>query len=400
MLAQSPAGGVGIGLLFLTTLAACIVLGLYTLTYAARCLRVVLQGTSAGLDAVPWPDEPFFDWMWEGLHLVIVGLVCVVPAGIAARALRTIWLPEEDVLRNALLGAPLFWLLFPVAVLSSLSGNSRWFVLRPAIVGGLFRLFPATVGFYFLTAVLFGGALALWYGTYDGDTMLWLPIAAVITGAVVLIYSRLLGRLGQLIVHLPPRRRRKPPSPLPRRPGGKFKGVEVHDPWAIPNEIIQEPPREPEAKPRNPYAPPTPDEIEPYGLAGEAAKPAARPAARRKRKLQVDGPPESPYEVDGYVVEGEPIEKDLAPPAPPELPTESEEEAPNAPPKLGENFSTRRDGRTSEQPVPAHPFLQGVWSFPIYFHCRPHWFGLSLWWLIVGGLLVMLRSFFVQLVGL
>jgi hypothetical protein len=388
MFAQGPAGGVGFGLMFLTTLSACLILGVCTLAYAARCLRVVLQGTAAGLDEVPWPEESFLDWLWEAFHLLGLMALCLVPPGIAARSLRHDWLIDDDLLRLAVLAVPTFWSLFPVMVLSALSGENSWAIFRPTIIGGLFRLFWGTLAFYILTAFVLASAVAAWYGVYVEGILLLLPLAAVLSGAAVLIYARLLGRLGQLIAHLPARPKRRPQ--LPQRRPGRLKPLEVRDPWAIPNELIQEPPRPPEPGPRPAWSPPRPDEIEPYQIAMEAPKP---PRPRRKRRGVA---PQTPEEVERSGLGNPPANHQSAGR---QRPTEATDHRPppNAPPQTKESMAATSDGRTADPPPPAHPFLTGVWSFPVYFHCRSHWFGLSFMALVVGGLGALLQTLFAHL---
>jgi hypothetical protein len=384
------AGGVGFGLMFLTTLSACVILSVYTLAYAGRCLRVVLQGTAAGLDEVPWPEEPFFDWLWDAFHIVALGALCLVPPGIAARSLRQVWLRDDPLLRLVLLALPTFWLLFPIMVLSALSGAHRWMVLRATIIGRLFRILPATVGFYLLTGFVVVVAVVPWYGVYSADYPMLLPVAAVLSAAAVLIYSRLLGRIGQMIAKLPSRLRRPRRRPvMVRRRGGKLKGLEVRDPWAVPNELIQEPPRAPGDKPRPAWSPPRPDEIEPYSIAMETAPTVSKPPLE-KRKRRGQGAPQTPDEVEGYGLQPQQA-KEPFPPTPPSI------EVPNAPPQPRESLAAVPSLRTTDMPLPTHPLMSGVWSFPVYFYCRPHWFGLSFWLLIVGSLGVSLQSLVVQL---
>src|SRR5438105_3729958 len=57
--------------------------------------------------------------------------------------------------------AGLFWLFFPVSLLSSLSASSRWFVFTPTLLPRLALRPGSVVAFYLWTApVLLGGTLA------------------------------------------------------------------------------------------------------------------------------------------------------------------------------------------------------------------------------------------------
>ena len=64
--------------------------------------------------------------------------------------MRKDWLPDQDALRFVILAVPGLWLLFPVALFSTLSGSSRWFVLRPIVVWKLLRVAPSTFAVYVL----------------------------------------------------------------------------------------------------------------------------------------------------------------------------------------------------------------------------------------------------------
>ena len=180
---------------FVFTLVAALILSLIVVAYAMHCLLVVVRDTADGKDEVIWPAEPFQDWAGGALHLVVVIGAWLAPVGLLARALRKDWLPDQDALRFLLLAVPGLWLLFPVALFSSLSGSSRWFVFRPVVVWKLLRVAPSTLAVYILSAVLAAGAAALGYAAIFSGWALLLPVAAAGGAAAFLIYARLLGRL-------------------------------------------------------------------------------------------------------------------------------------------------------------------------------------------------------------
>jgi hypothetical protein len=111
--------------------------------------------------------------------------------------------------------------------------------------------------------------------------------------------------------------------------------------------------------PRGPKAPPPDDESEAYTLGPE--EPAGEPV-RTPPDVRVPPDEKKPDERPGTVVKdlGERV---VLPPEPP--------------------------------PMPAHPLLSGIWTFPGYFYCRGPWFALSIWFLIFGGALVMMKTFFI-----
>ncbi len=105
-------------------------------------------------------------------------------------------LPYDPILRFLLLAIPGLWFLLPVALLSSLSASSRLFVFRPVVVWNMLRLAPSTFVVYVLSALLAELIAALAYVTLIRGWLVVAPVAALATATALLIYGRLLGRLG------------------------------------------------------------------------------------------------------------------------------------------------------------------------------------------------------------
>ena len=123
-------GSAGEAIFFMLLFVSLIVVGLYVLAYTAHCVLVVVQETGMGQDEVTWPSEPIQDWLGHAVLFVELLGIWLVPAGMAARMLRNVWLPDEGVLRVLLLAGPGLWLFFPIGLLSSLSASSRWVPFR------------------------------------------------------------------------------------------------------------------------------------------------------------------------------------------------------------------------------------------------------------------------------
>jgi hypothetical protein len=395
------AGAVGNAIIFFFSLIGLVVCMLYFLGYAANCLLVVLQGTSSGQDEVTWADEPVFDWLPRALHIVAVGLILLAPAGIVARSLRHNFLPDQPLLRFALLAGPLFWLGFPICVLSALAGLERWVIVRWRVIANLLRMFFSTLAFYFLTALILIAVGFSWYGALLVQPFL-LPVACLATGAGVLIYSRLLGRIGWLIAQREPvKPERSSPSQGPRAKGkskppgqrrrkGPLREVQVEDPWAVPeSESIPEPP--PGRRPS--YLPPPVHEQERYGVADEDAP---RPGPRPKRRGRFE--PETPYDVEAYQVGPEPPVRPpiIAPPDPPSSPsTEPDEDAEEKPASGRISAYDRRLLEPTAPPYePPIPLFSGVWTFPFYSTCHAPWFRLALWSFLAGLMMLSMLGHF------
>src|SRR5207244_9363470 len=117
--------------------------------------------TAAGNDEVRWPHDPLVDWAWKLFYVGWLMSVWLVPAMIVARFWAAGSPPETAFAKTAGMVAFLFWLFFPVTLLSSLSASSRWFIFSPAIVPRLAERSGSAVTFYLLTlSLLMPGALA------------------------------------------------------------------------------------------------------------------------------------------------------------------------------------------------------------------------------------------------
>jgi hypothetical protein len=381
----------GPAMMFISLLLAEGLLGAGVLIYAARCFGVIVEATAAGDDQVTWPDEPMMDWLGRALHLCWLVAFWLVPVAVLLRLLRH-FNPEGSPVLFLLAPVLLFWLLFPVSVLSSLSAHSRWVFFRPALVGGLFRVFPATAAFYFVTALLVGGLAALGWVTFVSGWFLLIPVLAAGAAAGLFVYARLLGRLGLVLgqIEAPEVPQTEAPAaerPRPRRPPRKrrpVRGVKTVDPWAVP-EPEEETPPEPSSS------------VEGYGVAHEeSARPAAKPPAEGRRKKKP--------RPKGYAMSGE------EPPPLPETPLDGflpvGEESPDVEgavrrdrPKDLPARSARREQPTRRpaEPALAHPFLQGVYTFPWYPNSLAPWLVVAGGVLGVGLLAQAMLSFWAQL---
>ncbi len=194
--------------------------------YAAGCMFAVVHDTAGGADEVDWRGELFFEKLRNGV--VVLGLLALalVPAGILARSLRMPLL---------LLAAPAAGLLFPpifLFTMRSRTAGGRWGLARP---GQAWRLLPAWMAFLAASLALLAGVVALWHLTFRGYG-LWLTFLAAGAGsAALLIYGRLLGRLAFLIGELEWKKVKPKKRSTPRRsPRG-----ESSDPWAVPPEAAE-----------------------------------------------------------------------------------------------------------------------------------------------------------------
>jgi hypothetical protein len=390
-------GAAGHLLIFFAVTIGQILLSLLVFSYAAYSFLHVFIDTAAGNDEVRWPGDPMLDWILKVWYLLWLLAIWAVPAFLVLALLGI----SGQSFVVFLVG--FLWLIFPITLLSSLSASSRLVIFRPVIVRLLLK-HPATLaGFYAITGILLVICVGLFCASVlpegsflppvmEGDPRhrprrlpiergTLLPVAAVAGAIGLLIYARLLGRIGWLISRHPsgdvpeegrpeeadqvetfdpwstpdeerkaeresepPRNRRTPPL---RSKKSKTKGrSHVQDPWAVPEEEPPAPvaplPAKTKSLPEDPYGPAEGS----YDLApADAPRPPVEPVATVN---PFDESPE-PYAVA-------PAPETAPPPVPAPAPevTKLEEElaAPRLPP-----------------PAPVRPLVSGVYSFPFYQAC-------------------------------
>jgi hypothetical protein len=337
------------------------------LVYAAHVFVTIAQQTASGLDEIVWPKDPWYDWIGKALHLGWLVVFWLVPLGLLIKVIG----PKSLAASAALyVGVPaaLFWLLFPVTLLSSFSAGSPWVLFRPEALGRMARGSSATVGFFLATAPLcLAGGAALYFTLADARIYA-LPVLAT----VLFLYARLIGRYSRLLGRVRLKGGKSKADPEVRRAA---KGAIVEDPWGTPAEgAKKERPKKKKKKPaataHDPWAVPEGpaeaeagrgEEVDTYGIAKDEAAP--RPAERRK-----------PPPVEGYDVSPEP------PPArPKEVPLDG------SPP-----VELRRI--EAETPLPDRPLIDGVFTFPWHWANLPAWLALTLMFLAWGVVYAMMQS--------
>jgi hypothetical protein len=89
----------------------------------------------------------------------------------------------------------IFFVLFPISLLSALEANSIWAPLTLPIVTSLFRWCWCWLMFYTLTALIAAGLVAAVVYAGESGTDWLLLLLGPLVAAAILIYFRLLGRL-------------------------------------------------------------------------------------------------------------------------------------------------------------------------------------------------------------
>jgi hypothetical protein len=337
-------GGAGNVIIFVSMFALGAMSGALLLMYTAYCFFVVVDDTIAGLDEVVWPGEAVGDWLIRGAVLAWLVLVWLAPLGMFLKSAAPD-LFQEDPEVVVLAAGVMLWLFFPIGVLSSLGGGSRWAFFRPKILPGLVRVAPTALGFYATTALLITATLVLWYEALTRSGLLIL-VASAVGAASLLIYARLLGRVAWCLNRLRPFKRRRSPT-RKKETAPPVGPLEVEDPWP-------EPPRKKKKK-RKASPEPSREAPEVYGLATDEA---------------AASPPPVLVPLDGYA----PVDEPLPPQPAPDLPEAS-------------NLDKRLAERTPQAVVPTLPLFSGVYTFPFYEKTLKAWVFLTLGGAFVGFVL-------------
>ena len=323
---------------FVPLLAATTVVGAAIFAYASHCFLTVVEQTSAGNDEVVWPNEPYYDWLWQAVYVLWLTALWLGPIVLALRAAAGAHAGSAAAGQVLVSAAALVWLFFPITLLSSMSGSSRWVLLSPRLVSRLVgRRSGSLMLFYLHSGPVLAAAVALTYLTLfvPGGVAFVLGTAAGLAAAL-LIYARQLGRLAHLVEHTrdhSPALRGMPSRRL------RVRSAAAYDPWSGDGNR----PRQPRDLP--PVMSPLEGPITGYDVNyGDRPIPEPAPPPRR-RPIDLD---DVPYEAPRF---------------------------PNVDPPRGPmpaNFSEPSEYEMSlarggiAPPPPDHPWMGGVYNFPFY----------------------------------
>jgi hypothetical protein len=326
---------------FVPLLAATMVIGTYVFAYASHCFITVVEQTSAGNDEVVWPDEPFYDWLWKAVYMLWLTALWLGPIALALRAVAAAHAGTGAATQVLVGSATAVWLGFPITLLSSMGGTSRWVLFSPRVVA---RLLGQRLGslllFYLHSGPVLAACAALLYLTFLTPGGAWFVLlTGVGLAAALLVYARQLGRLAHLVEHTRGPAAR-PPQPAPRR-RPRVRATATYDPWS--GSAEQNRPRQPSELP--PVMSPLEGPIVGYDVRyDDRPAPEQQPPPRR-RPPDLDDVP--------YEIEGSPHQDPPRGPMPKQWmePTEYE-------------MRLARGG--SAPPPPAFPWAAGVYNFPFY----------------------------------
>src|SRR6476646_9805641 len=123
--------------LFVPLLAATMVIGTFVFAYASHCFLTVVQQTASGNDEVVWPNDPMYDWLWEAVHMLWLIALWLGTIVLALRAVTGAHAGVGVATNVIVVAAIAVWLLFPLTLLSSMAGESRWTLVSPPMLSRL-----------------------------------------------------------------------------------------------------------------------------------------------------------------------------------------------------------------------------------------------------------------------
>jgi DNA-directed RNA polymerase subunit RPC12/RpoP len=150
-------------------------------------LTIVSESSEGAKNVHNWPA--FHDWFASLLTVTVAGMMSEFP-GWAIGALLPIPLWARELLISAS-----FWIFFPLMILSQLDIGSMWAIFSPRVLRSMLRCPFSWLTFYVETAAILFGCIAISVLAAVFDMYVVL-VASLVGGFALLLYARLLGRLG------------------------------------------------------------------------------------------------------------------------------------------------------------------------------------------------------------
>ena len=288
-----------------------------------------------------------------------------MPIWLVVKASKPTLLLENPGLTFIAVASAIYWLLFPISLLSSLSAASPWVPLSWQLLRRLIRQAPAAAVFYAASGLLLAGSAWLISKALFSNSFVWVPVAALTGAAVFMIVGRLLGRVAWLVSRTKVAGRKRA-SPAKRHVPARE--IEAQDPWSVPE-------METVASTEDPpiILPGETELVEGYGFA--EGPPPVTP---------IQAPPP---------METVPLAKELPPRRSERGLHDSSHEPDDKPDKPRSRIEAMLDEETPPPPPPRYPLWSGVYTFPWYPTTLKAWVWLSLAGFAEGSLFRLMMSF-------
>jgi hypothetical protein len=170
---------------------------LWTGTFAGSFFLETIQDTAAGNHEVDWPDDSIWEKFFTFFYILWIFFCSAVPFGIAAAPLRGEL--GFAVFRWSLVPSAIF--VLPCVLLCALANNSWWMLWNTDVLRNLLLRPLVLLVVCVMSAVLLAPCVALGYLTimYYQNFVFLAPVTGFVWSACLLIYGRLLGRVGWII---------------------------------------------------------------------------------------------------------------------------------------------------------------------------------------------------------
>ena len=176
----------------------CMLTGAWLMSASPLLVAIATQSTDGADELHDPPSWMAFD-IAEAAFVVMAVMISVLPAWLAAKAAAT--LPIEQQLAIA---AAVWLAVFPFVILSALEQGSAFAIFSPRVAASLVRCFIPWLVFYVASLLLVAGFGAMAWALLNNESFLTkLPIPWLAV-ALMLIYMRMIGRLGWWIADVMP----------------------------------------------------------------------------------------------------------------------------------------------------------------------------------------------------
>jgi hypothetical protein len=176
----------------------CMLAGAWLMSISPLLVAVTTQSTDGANELHDPPSWMAFD-IAEAAFVVMAVMISALPAWLAAKAATA--LPLEQQLA---IGAAVWLAIFPFVILSALEQGSAFAIFSPRLASSLLRCFVPWFVFYVASLLLVAGAGALAWAMLNNQSFLAkLPIPWLLV-ALILVYMRMIGRLGWWIADVMP----------------------------------------------------------------------------------------------------------------------------------------------------------------------------------------------------
>jgi hypothetical protein len=168
---------------------------LWTCTFAGPYFLATVRDTAAGNDAIAAPDESVPEKFFLFAYLVWLGFCAAVPAGLLGVAARHF----AGIPALGWAALPIWLIVFPFVLFGSFVNNSLLMLWSTPFVVSLLQR-PLVVAVLYLTsAALVITCLALGFYVIGEMQYFLAPVTGFVWSACLLIYARLLGRVGYIV---------------------------------------------------------------------------------------------------------------------------------------------------------------------------------------------------------